>query len=88
MKSSNFSKNRRVILNVWNPAWQMSPAKTLRWSVALRAERYGRSPRLRPLQKGVEVCLTKASAPPVTPVALAAQSSRVAFGKRDSKHSE
>ena len=39
-------------------------------------------------EKGVEVCLTKARAPPVTPVALAAQSSRMAFGKRDSKYSE
>ena len=88
MKSSNFNKNRRVILNVWNPAWRMSPAVTLRWSVALRTGRYGRGPWLRSLQKGVEVCLTKARAPPVTPVALAAQSSRMTFGKQDSKYSE
>ena len=60
MKSLNFSKNGRVILNVWNPAWQMSPVKTLRWSVVLRERygRYGQSPRLHPLQKGVEVCLS------------------------------
>ena len=35
VKSSNFSENLMFILNVWNPAWQMLPAKIL----CRRAER-------------------------------------------------
>ena len=41
VKSLNFGENQMVFLNVWNPACplgKMSPAKTLRWSVAVTSE--------------------------------------------------